>query len=116
MTATEVAERHEEKLLMLGPVLERLHNEILDPLIEMTFSRLVEGQRAAASPEELQDLSLTSSSYPCWPKPSAPLPQTPWIVLNSLGLLRSSNRTYWISWMLTAGQIATPICWALTPN
>jgi hypothetical protein len=27
MTATEVAERHEEKLLMLGPVLERLHNE-----------------------------------------------------------------------------------------
>ena len=24
MTATEVAERHEEKLLMLGPVLERL--------------------------------------------------------------------------------------------
>jgi hypothetical protein len=23
MTATEVAERHEEKLLMLGPVLER---------------------------------------------------------------------------------------------
>jgi len=40
-TATEVAELHEEKLLMLGPVLERLHNELLDPLINMTFQRLV---------------------------------------------------------------------------
>jgi DNA-binding IscR family transcriptional regulator len=29
VTATEIAERHEEKLLMLGPVLERLHNEML---------------------------------------------------------------------------------------
>ena len=47
MTATEVAERHEEKLLMLGPVLERLHNELLDPFIEMTFARLV---RAGALP------------------------------------------------------------------
>ena len=42
MTATEVAERHEEKLLMLGPVLERLHGEILSPLIEITFARMVE--------------------------------------------------------------------------
>jgi hypothetical protein len=30
-TATEVAELHEEKMLMLGPVLERLHNELLNP-------------------------------------------------------------------------------------
>ena len=37
MTATEVAERHEEKLLMLGPVLERLHNELLDPLIDLSL-------------------------------------------------------------------------------
>ena len=44
MTATEVAERHEEKLLMLGPVLERLHNELLDPLIEITFTRMVEAE------------------------------------------------------------------------
>ena len=33
-TATEVAELHEEKMLMLGPVLERLHNELLNPLID----------------------------------------------------------------------------------
>lgn len=41
MTATEVVERHEEKLLMLGPVLERLHNELLAPLVELTFSRML---------------------------------------------------------------------------
>ena len=36
MTATEVAERHEEKLTMLGPTLERLHNELLSPLVSLT--------------------------------------------------------------------------------
>lgn len=38
MTATEVAERHQEKMLVLGPVLERLKNELLDPLIERTYA------------------------------------------------------------------------------
>jgi hypothetical protein len=37
MTATEVAERHQEKMLMLGPILERLYNELLKPLIEITY-------------------------------------------------------------------------------
>ena len=59
MTATEVAERHEEKLLMLGPVLERLHNELLDPLIEMTFDRMVEAGAVPAPPEELQGMELS---------------------------------------------------------
>jgi len=58
MTATEVAERHEEKLLMLGPVLERLHNEILDPLIEMTFTRMVEANIVPPPPQELQGMDL----------------------------------------------------------
>ena len=58
MTATEVAERHEEKLLMLGPVLERMHNEILSPLIEMTFSRMVEANIVPPPPEELQGREL----------------------------------------------------------
>jgi len=40
-TATEIAERHEEKLLMLGPVLESLHDELLDPLIDRTFNMIV---------------------------------------------------------------------------
>jgi hypothetical protein len=54
VTATEVAERHEEKLLMLGPVLERLHNELLDPLIDFTFDRLVEADILPPPPEKLQ--------------------------------------------------------------
>lgn len=59
MTATEVAERHEEKMLMLGPVLERLHNEILSPLIEMTFSRMVEAGIVPPPPEEMQGMELS---------------------------------------------------------
>ncbi|HRL05120.1 MAG TPA: portal protein [Brevundimonas diminuta] len=58
MTATEVAERHEEKLLMLGPVLERLHNELLDPLIEMTFERMLEAGDIPPPPEELDGVAL----------------------------------------------------------
>ena len=59
MTATEVAERHEEKLLMLGPVLERLHNELLDPLIEMAFARMLEAGVIPPPPQELQGRDLS---------------------------------------------------------
>lgn len=38
ITAREVDERHEEKMLMLGPVLERLHDELLDPLVKRVFN------------------------------------------------------------------------------
>lgn len=58
MTATEVAERHEEKLLMLGPVLERLHNELLSPLVTMTFERCLEVGIVPPVPEELQGQPL----------------------------------------------------------
>lgn len=58
MTATEVAERHEEKLLMLGPVLERLHNELLDPMINMTFERMMKSGIVPPPPEELQGQDL----------------------------------------------------------
>lgn len=37
VTATEVEERREEKLLVLGPVLEQLNQDLLDPLIDITF-------------------------------------------------------------------------------
>jgi hypothetical protein len=58
MTATEVAERHEEKLLMLGPVLERLHNELLDPLVDITFTRMLQAGIIPPAPEELQGMDL----------------------------------------------------------
>lgn len=36
-TATEVVERKEEKMLMLGPPLERTHNEVLDVAIDRVY-------------------------------------------------------------------------------
>lgn len=56
ITATEVMERHEEKMLMLGPVLERLHNEMLSPLIVSTFQRCLEVQILPPPPEEIQGM------------------------------------------------------------
>lgn len=58
VTATEIAERHEEKLLMLGPVLERLHNEMLSPLIDLTFSNMVRSGLMPVPPQELQGMDL----------------------------------------------------------
>lgn len=58
ITAREVAEKQEEKLLMLGPVLERLHTELLDPLIDRTFSILQEARVLPVPPPELQDKEL----------------------------------------------------------
>ena len=58
ITAREIAEKHEEKLLMLGPVIERLHNELLGPLIDMTFDRIIETGIVPPPPDELQDQEL----------------------------------------------------------
>jgi hypothetical protein len=58
LTATEVAERHEEKLLMLGPVLERLQNELLAPLIDVTFDRVMEVGLLPPPPPELHGKQL----------------------------------------------------------
>lgn len=37
----EIAERKEEKLLQLGPVMDRLNDELFDPLIDRTFAIMV---------------------------------------------------------------------------
>lgn len=58
ITAREVAERHEEKLLQLGPVLERLHTELLDPLIDRTFALLQRGGMLPPPPDELSGRDL----------------------------------------------------------
>ena len=47
-TATEIDARREEKLVMLGPVLERFENEALDPAVDRTFNIM---QRAGLMPE-----------------------------------------------------------------
>ncbi len=59
MTATEVAERHEEKLIQLGPVLERLHTELLAPLVRLTYQELADAGHLPPPPPEISDEGLT---------------------------------------------------------
>jgi hypothetical protein len=58
MTAREVVERHEEKLLMLGPVLERLESELLDPIIDRTFNIMMRSNLVPPPPKELQGMDI----------------------------------------------------------
>lgn len=58
MTAREVAERHEEKLLMLGPVLEQFHNEVLEPLTLRTFGICLRNGLFPPMPEEITEAEL----------------------------------------------------------
>lgn len=53
-TATEIAARKEEKLLMLGPVLEQLNQDLLDPLITITFRLMLRQGRIPPPPPELR--------------------------------------------------------------
>ena len=41
-TAYEIATRKEEKMLMLGPVLERQNDDLLDPCVDQVFHLMVE--------------------------------------------------------------------------
>lgn len=63
ITATEIAERKEEKLLMLGPVLERLNNELLDPVIDRTFEICMRKGLFPPPPPELQEGMNLSVEY-----------------------------------------------------
>jgi hypothetical protein len=47
ITAMEISVRKEEKLLMLGSVLEQLNQDLLDPLIDNTFEIMVRQSRNA---------------------------------------------------------------------
>ena len=58
MTATEVEERKEEKLLMLGPVVERQTHELLDPLIDRTFAIMNRKGMLPMPPPEIQGMDL----------------------------------------------------------
>jgi hypothetical protein len=58
ITAREIAERHEEKLLMLGPVLERLHNELLQPLVDLAFDEMIHAGIVPPPPPELHEQDL----------------------------------------------------------
>lgn len=58
ITAREIEERHEEKLLALGPVLEQLNQDLLDPLIDNTFMILLSRGLIPPAPEALQGADL----------------------------------------------------------
>lgn len=73
MTAYEVARLQEEKITMLGPVIERNEKELLDKVISITFEAMVEQSRPRwmgllpgeplipPPPEELEDMTLDVS-------------------------------------------------------
>jgi hypothetical protein len=58
MTAREIEERHSEKVLILGPVMERLNDECFDPLIDRTFSIMFRRGMIPTRPDTLQGQSL----------------------------------------------------------
>lgn len=59
VTAQEIIARKEEKLLMLGPVLERLNDELLDPLIDRSFNIGLRNGMFPPPPPELQGQDLS---------------------------------------------------------
>ncbi len=58
MPVEAVIEMKEEKLLMLGPVLERLNDEFLDPLIDRAFSMMARKNMLPEPPQEMQGMPL----------------------------------------------------------
>jgi hypothetical protein len=58
MTATEVLQRNEEKMRLLGPVMGRMQSELLQPLINRSFAILLRQGAFPTPPEELQGLDI----------------------------------------------------------
>lgn len=58
ITAREIDERHEEKLLILGPVLERLHDELLNKVIDRTFAMAARAGILPEPPPEIAGQTL----------------------------------------------------------
>lgn len=58
ITAREIEERHEEKLLALGPVLEQINQDLLDPLTDIAFNIHLRQRLLPPPPPELQGMEL----------------------------------------------------------
>ena len=54
----ELSQRNAERLLQLGPVLERIHGEFLNDLIDRTFGQMVRAGILPDAPPELADQAL----------------------------------------------------------
>lgn len=57
-TAREIEERHEEKLLALGPVLDRTQDELHDPMVDRLFLIMHDAGLVPEPPEELKGVKL----------------------------------------------------------
>jgi hypothetical protein len=64
MTATEVIQRQTERMRLLGPVLGRLENEFLNPLVERVFGIMSRMNAFEQPPDEIQgaDMRIEYSS------------------------------------------------------
>lgn len=58
ITAREIEERHEEKLLSLGPVLERTNDELLDPIVDRVYKIMERRGLIPPPPPELEEVDL----------------------------------------------------------
>lgn len=61
-TAYEVDQIAQERMALLGPVLQRLNAELLDPLIAATYDCMVDAGRIAPAPQGVEGISVTFES------------------------------------------------------
>ena len=58
ISATEIDARRSEQLVLLGPVLDRIDNELLKPALERTFAVAARAQIFPPAPQEIADQPL----------------------------------------------------------
>ena len=58
MTATEVIQRNEEKMRILGPALSRLQSELLQPMILRVFNIMLRNKLFLVAPEVLSNQEI----------------------------------------------------------
>jgi hypothetical protein len=60
-TAAEIAARDQEKMLLLGPVLESFHDELLDPKVSRTFEIMLQANLVPPPPESMhgKEINIT---------------------------------------------------------
>jgi len=58
VTRREIEEKHEEKMLMLGPTVERQTQDMLDPMIDRTFYMMADNGLIPPAPKEIEGQNL----------------------------------------------------------
>jgi len=58
MTATEVAQREQENIMMMGPLLNRVNSEMLDPYLERQYAVMERNGLLPEPPEEIAEMPI----------------------------------------------------------